>query len=105
MIIESGISRMHLGRGELLRLYGAAGDTVACLGGSLWITRDGAPEDVVLSAGESMRIEGSGRVLVQAFEPARVAVGPVAALGVPAAPAVPVQARLRPVRELEACPA
>lgn len=89
MIIESGISRMTLGRGELLRLHRAAGDTVVCLDGALWITRDHDLRDVVLSAGECTVIDGPGRVLIQAFQPSRLAVGPAAALAAGAARAAP----------------
>jgi hypothetical protein len=37
-------ARVELDQGLFLRLVNAAGTTVVCLEGDLWITRDGCPE-------------------------------------------------------------
>jgi hypothetical protein len=50
-------------RGEGLRL--------TCCEGQLWLTREGDVTDTVVSAGESVRVEGPGLMVVQALRPAR----------------------------------
>jgi hypothetical protein len=62
-------ARVELDRALFLRLVDAAGTHVVCLEGSLWITRDGSPKDVVLATGETYRVEDATRVIVTAFGP------------------------------------
>lgn len=76
MIITSDISRLNLRSGELLRLRKAAGSTIVCDSGSVWITRDNDPRDVILGPGERVDVCGAGTVLIQAFEHSSVAIGP-----------------------------
>lgn len=76
MIIESGLSRLKLGRGEVLSLHHADGDTVVCYEGCLWVTRDHDIRDVILTPGQRTLIDGPGRVLIQSFENSQFAVGP-----------------------------
>ena len=73
-------ARIELNRGLFLRLERAAGATVVCLDGDLWLTRDGSPADVVLKVGETYTAADATRVIVTAFGPsvARV-LRPVAA--------------------------
>ena len=78
MIIETGLSRLELRRGDTVRLDDAHGATVSCAAGTVWVTRDGDPADIVLSAGQKARIDGPGLVVIQAFEASRVAVASVA---------------------------
>jgi uncharacterized protein YaiE (UPF0345 family) len=54
----------------------AAGQQLVCLEGTVWITRDGHPEDHVLEAGQSWAVPANAstgvRVLVHALRDARV---------------------------------
>ncbi|XYH94262.1 drug/metabolite exporter YedA [Sorangium sp. So ce1128] len=68
-------ARIELGKGGLWthRLRGGP-LLLSCTSGSVWITREGAPDDVVLEAGASYGGEGRGLLVVEALEPARIAV-------------------------------
>lgn len=61
-----------LARGAILRIPEPAGSRIDCLAGSLWVTQDNDPRDLMLEAGESCELSGRARVLVQALEPARL---------------------------------
>jgi hypothetical protein len=74
MIIETGLSRLELRRGDTVRLDDAHGATVSCAAGCVWVTRDGDSRDLILGAGEKARIDGPGMVVIQAFETSRLAV-------------------------------
>lgn len=74
MIIDTSLSRLEMRRGDVVRLADAEGATVECAAGTIWVTRDGERADHVLSAGEQVRVEGPGLVLIQAFAPSQVAV-------------------------------
>lgn len=58
--------RIELQRGKFLRLDAAAGKTIRAHAGSLWITEEDSPSDVVLEPGESYRLERTGLALVEA---------------------------------------
>jgi hypothetical protein len=60
---------VELDRALFLRMNRAAGTTITCLQGCLWITRDGSPKDVELSPGETYRVEDAARVIVTGFGP------------------------------------
>lgn len=51
------------------RFTGAAGQWLACSRGCLWITQDGDPKDVILSAGQHCTLGTGRQVLVHALEP------------------------------------
>ncbi|MDP2811997.1 MAG: DUF2917 domain-containing protein [Rhodocyclaceae bacterium] len=66
----SGIERV-LAKSQLLAL--PAGDlTLTCLGGELWLTRDGDIEDYILGAGQSFVVRRGDQAAVQALQPSRV---------------------------------
>ncbi|RZT95294.1 DUF2917 domain-containing protein [Rivibacter subsaxonicus] len=69
-------SAATLRKGQLLALAGRSGLRIDCREGSLWITQDRDPVDVVLEAGQSHVLAGDERVLVQALAPARLVVRP-----------------------------
>jgi hypothetical protein len=52
-------------------LHGPA--TVVCFAGSLWVTGP-STGDVVLSAGQRLKIRGEGRVVVEALEPSVIGI-------------------------------
>jgi hypothetical protein len=53
---------------------GRGGATVLCAAGTVWLTREGDPEDRVLEAGQTFRSEDAGRLAVVALGPAYVVV-------------------------------
>ena len=61
----------RLGKGSLARLASRRGERIECLSGTLWVTQDGDPRDVVLEAGESFEFDRSGRSIVSAFADSR----------------------------------
>lgn len=50
----------------------AAGVDITCRCGSVWITLDGDPRDIVLDAGEHFRTNERRRALIYALEPSRL---------------------------------
>ncbi len=66
-------SRHLLRKGELLRLRRAKRRTITCESGTVWLTEEGYPHDVLLGAGESCKVRGRGLVVIQAMTPATVA--------------------------------
>ncbi|WP_437730932.1 drug/metabolite exporter YedA [Sorangium sp. So ce1335] len=71
-----GAARIDLlGKGSLWthRLRGSP-LLLSCTAGTVWITREGAPDDVVLEAGASYGGEGRGLLVVEALEPAQLEV-------------------------------
>ncbi|WP_437874941.1 drug/metabolite exporter YedA [Sorangium sp. So ce513] len=71
-----GAARIELlGKGSLWthRLRGGP-VLLSCTAGAVWITREGAPDDVVLEAGASYGGEGRGLLVVEALEPAQLVV-------------------------------
>lgn len=57
-------TRTHRG---MLKLSDRIGDRVDCLDGSVWITQEGDPRDVVLDAGQSFTLDRGGTVIVCAL--------------------------------------
>jgi hypothetical protein len=69
--IAGGASRL-LARGAILQVPRPAGCRIECLAGSLWVTQDNDPRDIMLEPGEECELSGRARVLVQALEPSRL---------------------------------
>jgi ferric-dicitrate binding protein FerR (iron transport regulator) len=67
---------IRLAHGSLHRIVDGQGTRVACLADSVWITQEGDRRDIVLTAGESFRIERSGLTLVMALGDAAIALLP-----------------------------
>ena len=59
---------------------------VACAAGTLWLTLDNDPRDLVLERGERARIEANRRVLAYAFDDSVLELREVPAAGGAAAP-------------------
>jgi hypothetical protein len=55
-----------------LGLQRHAGDRIECVSGTVWVTQDGDLRDIVLKAGESFRLDRTGRALVSALADAGV---------------------------------
>ena len=64
--------RIDLQQGRFLRIVHGAGSTVTAHAGSVWITEEASPRDVILRQGQSMILRRSGLALVEAFSDASV---------------------------------
>lgn len=71
---------------RLLHVDGPAALRIECREGSVWITLDHDPRDIVLDAGETFEHDGRQRALVYAFEAAAVLLRPPQPLQAPAYP-------------------
>ncbi|WP_298931910.1 DUF2917 domain-containing protein [uncultured Ramlibacter sp.] len=69
---------LPLARRALYSLPDAAGLRISCLAGSLWITLDDDPRDIVLEAGRSLDVDAHRRAIVYALEASQLRVAPQA---------------------------
>jgi hypothetical protein len=76
---------LFLPKGAISVFTDAVATQVRCERGSLWLTQDNDPRDIVLKAGEQFQPDRRGNVLVYALEEAAFSWGPAA----PAAVASP----------------
>lgn len=73
MRIELEPGALRLVRGQTLKVTDALGSTIRCNEGSVWITEENVPRDVVLRPGGSYQLSRKGLALVHAFGDATVA--------------------------------
>jgi hypothetical protein len=52
---------------QCIRIDDAVGRTLNCLAGSVWITHDGDPKDVIVECGESYHVTRPERMIVFAL--------------------------------------
>ena len=64
----------QLGRAGGLALRDIRGRVVTCVSGSVWMTMEGDPRDVVLASGNSFVVDRDGLTLLAAQAPSVVAV-------------------------------
>lgn len=58
---------IHLAECELFTMKGDQRDTrIYCEKGAFWLTQEGDPSDYVVSAGQTMTINRSGNIVIQA---------------------------------------
>lgn len=67
---------IDLQRGKFLRVRAGAGSTVTAHTGSVWITEQDNPRDVVLRPGQSFTLARPGLALVEAFSDASLSLDP-----------------------------
>ena len=69
-------SRFHLSLAKrtIFTLPDAAGVGIECRSGTVWVTLDNDPRDVVLEAGERFEGDSHRRMLVSALEPSCITV-------------------------------
>jgi hypothetical protein len=80
-IIQQGVAMqlsleaplLALETGQVLSLDDAAGTRILTRSGVVWVTCEGSAADTILGPGEAHRIGRGGRTVVQALEPAWVA--------------------------------
>jgi hypothetical protein len=80
MDIDISRAVIELDAQNILALRDGQGGSVLCLEGTVWITQENDPVDVVLEPGEALELTRKGRAVVQAMANSRIAV-----LGHPAA--------------------
>jgi hypothetical protein len=76
--IGAGPVSMQLAAGQELRLHDAAGWTVACSHGSLWITQEADTRDLFLDTGGSFVLDRPGLALILARRHTVLAIQPPA---------------------------
>jgi len=59
-----------LAKGRIRRVHEPLGRRIECVTGSLWVTQDGDPRDIVLAAGESFAFDHRGDALISALDDA-----------------------------------
>ena len=64
--------RIDLQQGRFLRIVHGAGSTVTAHTGSVWITEQDSPRDVVLRPGQTLKLRRKGLALVEAFSDASI---------------------------------
>lgn len=72
MHIELKFGALRLARGQMLRVVDGTGTTVCAREGTLWVTEENRPRDVVLSCGSSYRLAGRGVAVIEALGEASV---------------------------------
>jgi len=65
MRIELQSGQLRLARDQLLKLRDAAGSTVCAVEGSVWITEENKPHDIVLEPRGCYRLRHPGLAIVQ----------------------------------------
>lgn len=75
LMIRPAGRAMQLGKRQHVTLHAAAGWTVQTLSGTVWITQDWDPRDIVLEAGQSFVIDRPGSTLISALNQATVSFG------------------------------
>ena len=66
-------SLIHLGAGELLSVESGRGRCLVVFAGKVWITQEGDIGDYIIDAGESFTFDRHGMALIEALQPARMA--------------------------------
>jgi len=67
MKIELKKGAVRLGPNQTLKVVDGAGSTVTAVEGSVWITEENRPQDIVLEAGSSYRLREPGVALVNSL--------------------------------------
>ena len=67
MKIELKKGNVQLGPNQTLKVVDGAGSTVTAVSGSVWITEENRPHDIVLEAGASYRLRERGVALVNSL--------------------------------------
>jgi uncharacterized protein (AIM24 family) len=74
MNIEFNQNGLCLKTKQLVKVRGGRGHAIVCDSGSVWVTQEGDPRDIVLDAGEAFTLDRSGTALVLAFEPGAISI-------------------------------
>lgn len=74
MRIEFHGRSLHLNKGQTLSVRDGVGSTVSCRSGTLWVTEENRPRDVLLGPGASHVLSQRGMALIQALGEADLAI-------------------------------
>lgn len=74
MNIELNQDGLCLKRNQVVKVRGGIGHSIVCDSGTVWVTQNGDPRDIILRAGKSFTIDRNGLALVQAFEPSSISI-------------------------------
>jgi Protein of unknown function (DUF2917) len=74
MNLELNQDGLCLKRNQVVKVRGGIGHSIVCDSGTVWVTQDGDPRDVILNVGGSFRLDRDGLALVQAFGPAAISI-------------------------------
>lgn len=74
MRIELISSVLRLNRGQVLRIVDGVGSTIHARGGTVWVTEEDRPSDVILEAGASYKLRQPGVAVIQALSRASLSV-------------------------------
>ncbi len=74
MNIELKQKDLCLKRRQVVKVRDGLGHSIVCDSGSVWVTQEGDPRDIVLGAGEAFTLDRRGTALVLAFEPGAISV-------------------------------
>jgi hypothetical protein len=87
MNIELNQNALCLKRNQVVTVREGIGHSIVCDSGTVWVTQDGDPRDIILHTGDSFTLDRKGAALVQAFEPGAISITRSTALprGLPAA--------------------
>ena len=78
MLYPTSQVEISLPRRHMLRLRDGVGVTLHVLAGTLWITQERDPEDVVLEPGQTFVLARQGQTVISALKNARVVIVPPA---------------------------
>lgn len=67
MTIKRDSSLVKLDHRRIVELADGTGASLTCVAGALWITQHGRSEDLVLTPGRSLVLDGRGTAVVQAI--------------------------------------
>ena len=74
MNIELNQDGLCLNTNQVVKVHGGLGHAIVCHSGTVWVTQDGDPRDVILRAGDAFTFDREGPALVQAFEPGAISI-------------------------------
>ena len=67
MTLELKRGAVRIGPNQTLKVVNGAGSTVSAIEGSVWITEEDQPNDIVLTPGDSYRLRKPGVALVNSL--------------------------------------
>ena len=69
------IKPIALAKRSVHRIENGKGTEVFCLDGTVWLTQEGDPRDIILGAGQSFLLDRKGVAVVYALKAATISVG------------------------------
>lgn len=73
MVLQLDQPVLALEPGQVVTLDDAAGTRIEARSGTVWVTEEGDADDHIVAPGQSLVVTHDGRTLVQALQPAWIA--------------------------------